>query len=29
MLRQPSWLRLRTDLTPEESAADLPAPPGS
>lgn len=29
MLRQPSWLRLRTDLTPEASAADLPAPPGS
>lgn len=29
MLRQPSWLRLRTDLTPEESAADLPARPGS
>ncbi|MBL1082637.1 ATP-dependent DNA ligase [Streptomyces actinomycinicus] len=27
MLRQPSWLRLRPDLTPEESAADLP--PGS
>ncbi|OQD57806.1 ATP-dependent DNA ligase [Streptomyces phaeoluteigriseus] len=27
MLRQPSWLRLRTDLTPEESAADLPASP--
>ncbi|MFF9814872.1 ATP-dependent DNA ligase [Streptomyces sp. NPDC014006] len=24
MLRQPSWLRLRQDLTPEESAADLP-----
>ncbi|WP_455569065.1 ATP-dependent DNA ligase [Streptomyces griseoruber] len=24
LLRQPSWLRLRTDLTPEESAADLP-----
>ncbi|KMS89215.1 ATP-dependent DNA ligase [Streptomyces regensis] len=24
MLRQPSWLRLRPDLTPEESAADLP-----
>ncbi|WP_264936025.1 ATP-dependent DNA ligase [Streptomyces sp. A012304] len=29
MLRQPSWLRLRTDLTPEESAADLPDPPPS
>ncbi len=28
MLRQPSWLRLRPDLTPEESAADLPAEPG-
>lgn len=27
LLRQPSWLRLRTDLTPEESAADLPDPP--
>lgn len=24
MLRQPSWLRLRTDLTPEQSSADLP-----
>lgn len=24
MLRQPSWLRLRPDLGPEESAADLP-----
>lgn len=24
MLRQPSWLRLRTDLAPEESAADIP-----
>ncbi|MFJ9026609.1 ATP-dependent DNA ligase [Streptomyces sp. NPDC102259] len=24
LLRQPSWLRLRPDLTPEESAADLP-----
>ncbi|WP_307624001.1 RNA ligase family protein [Streptomyces sp. V3I7] len=24
LLRQPSWLRLRRDLTPEESAADLP-----
>jgi bifunctional non-homologous end joining protein LigD len=24
MLRQPSWLRLRPDLPPEESAADLP-----
>ncbi|MFJ4624649.1 ATP-dependent DNA ligase [Streptomyces sp. NPDC088812] len=29
MLRQPSWLRLRTDLTPEESAADLPDAPES
>jgi len=28
MLRQPSWLRLRPDLTPEESAADLPADAG-
>ncbi|MFE2267023.1 ATP-dependent DNA ligase [Streptomyces griseosporeus] len=27
MLRQPSWLRLRQDLSPEESAADLPGPP--
>ncbi|MGV9255606.1 ATP-dependent DNA ligase [Streptomyces sp. NPDC003697] len=27
MLRQPSWLRLRSDLTPEESAADLPEAP--
>ncbi|MFF3349575.1 ATP-dependent DNA ligase [Streptomyces sp. NPDC002779] len=27
MLRQPSWLRLRPDLTPEESSADLPDPP--
>ncbi|MEU0056792.1 non-homologous end-joining DNA ligase [Streptomyces sp. NPDC006334] len=27
LLRQPSWLRLRTDLTPEESAADLPDTP--
>lgn len=28
LLRQPSWLRLRPDLAPEESAADLPdAPP--
>ncbi|MGP4008554.1 ATP-dependent DNA ligase [Streptomyces sp. 4N124] len=27
MLRQPSWLRLRPDLTPEESAADLPDEP--
>ncbi|MFI9756768.1 ATP-dependent DNA ligase [Streptomyces sp. NPDC051963] len=27
MLRQPSWLRLRPDLTPEESAADLPDKP--
>ncbi|OXY88799.1 ATP-dependent DNA ligase [Streptomyces diastatochromogenes] len=24
MLRQPSWLRLRPDLTPEESSADIP-----
>ncbi|MDN3029153.1 ATP-dependent DNA ligase [Streptomyces sp. S.PB5] len=24
LLRQPSWLRLRADLAPEESAADLP-----
>lgn len=24
LLRQPSWLRLRPDLTPEESAADIP-----
>ncbi|SES43526.1 bifunctional non-homologous end joining protein LigD [Streptomyces sp. yr375] len=24
LLRQPSWLRLRPDLTPEESAADFP-----
>ncbi|MFF1407281.1 ATP-dependent DNA ligase [Streptomyces sp. NPDC058294] len=24
MLRQPSWLRLRPDLTPRESAADVP-----
>ncbi|MGW2705840.1 non-homologous end-joining DNA ligase [Streptomyces sp. NPDC001340] len=24
ILRQPSWLRLRPDLTPEESAADVP-----
>ncbi|MFE6286382.1 ATP-dependent DNA ligase [Streptomyces sp. NPDC057877] len=24
MLRQPSWLRLRPDLTPAESAADIP-----
>ncbi|MFC9913209.1 ATP-dependent DNA ligase [Streptomyces sp. NPDC127197] len=24
LLRQPSWLRLRQDLTPEESTADLP-----
>ncbi|MFJ6728773.1 ATP-dependent DNA ligase [Streptomyces sp. NPDC091281] len=34
LLRQPSWLRLRTDLTARESAADLPegdgqAPPGA
>ncbi|GGW15586.1 ATP-dependent DNA ligase [Streptomyces capoamus] len=28
MLRQPSWLRLRPDLTPEESAADLPTDAG-
>ncbi|GAA3126426.1 ATP-dependent DNA ligase [Streptomyces echinatus] len=28
MLRQPSWLRLRPDLTPEESAADLPRDTG-
>ncbi|MCF3135488.1 ATP-dependent DNA ligase [Streptomyces olivochromogenes] len=28
LLRQPSWLRLRPDLTPEESSADLPDPPG-
>ncbi|MCX4767595.1 ATP-dependent DNA ligase [Streptomyces sp. NBC_01275] len=27
LLRQPSWLRLRPDLTPEESAADLPDRP--
>ncbi|MGW1957748.1 ATP-dependent DNA ligase [Streptomyces sp. NPDC001920] len=27
LLRQPSWLRLRPDLTPEESAADLPDTP--
>ncbi|MEU9388073.1 ATP-dependent DNA ligase, partial [Streptomyces sp. NPDC048279] len=25
LLRQPSWLRLRPDLAPAESAADLPA----
>jgi bifunctional non-homologous end joining protein LigD len=24
MLRQPSWQRLRPDLAPEDSAADLP-----
>ncbi|EYT79440.1 hypothetical protein CF54_31325 [Streptomyces sp. Tu 6176] len=24
MLRQPSWLRLRPDLAPEDAAADLP-----
>lgn len=24
MLRQPSWLRLRPDLTPEDAAADIP-----
>jgi bifunctional non-homologous end joining protein LigD len=33
MLRQPSWLRLRPDLAPEESSARLPAgpapPPGA
>ncbi|WP_151773957.1 ATP-dependent DNA ligase [Streptomyces abyssomicinicus] len=33
LLRQPSWLRLRPDLAPEESSADLPAgtepPPGA
>ncbi|MEU9445305.1 ATP-dependent DNA ligase [Streptomyces sp. NPDC048304] len=28
MLRQPSWLRLRPDLPPEESAADLPRDAG-
>ncbi|MFC9060240.1 non-homologous end-joining DNA ligase [Streptomyces sp. NPDC057074] len=28
MLRQPSWLRLRPDLAPEESAADIPDDPG-
>ncbi|MEU0335590.1 ATP-dependent DNA ligase [Streptomyces sp. NPDC006193] len=28
LLRQPSWLRLRPDLAPEESAADLPEGPG-
>lgn len=28
MLRQPSWLRLRPDLPPEESAADLPGDAG-
>ncbi|MFE0509878.1 ATP-dependent DNA ligase [Streptomyces sp. NPDC058964] len=27
LLRQPSWLRLRRDLTPEESAADIPGEP--
>ncbi|MFJ3235624.1 ATP-dependent DNA ligase [Streptomyces sp. NPDC086787] len=27
LLRQPSWLRLRADLTPEESAADFPGEP--
>jgi bifunctional non-homologous end joining protein LigD len=27
MLRQPSWLRLRPDLAPEESAADIPDDP--
>ncbi|MYS15494.1 ATP-dependent DNA ligase, partial [Streptomyces sp. SID4982] len=27
LLRQPSWLRLRPDLTPEESAADLTEDP--
>lgn len=33
LLRQPSWLRLRPDLAPEESSADLPdddgPPPGA
>ncbi|MER6463230.1 ATP-dependent DNA ligase [Streptomyces sp. NPDC001288] len=28
LLRHPSWLRLRPDLAPEESAADLPDGPG-
>ncbi|MFG2634577.1 ATP-dependent DNA ligase [Streptomyces sp. NPDC048362] len=28
MLRQPSWLRLRPDLAPEDSSADLPDEPG-
>ncbi|MFE2358165.1 non-homologous end-joining DNA ligase [Streptomyces parvulus] len=28
MLRQPSWLRLRPDLAPEDSAADIPDDPG-
>jgi bifunctional non-homologous end joining protein LigD len=28
LLRQPSWSRLRPDLTPEESAADLPESSG-
>ncbi|MFG2325247.1 ATP-dependent DNA ligase [Streptomyces sp. NPDC048568] len=28
MLRQPSWIRLRPDLAPEESAADIPDDPG-
>ncbi|MFI1532832.1 ATP-dependent DNA ligase [Streptomyces anandii] len=27
MLRQPSWLRLRPDLAPEDAAADLPEDP--
>ncbi|MGX1372351.1 bifunctional non-homologous end joining protein LigD [Streptomyces canus] len=27
LLRQPSWLRLRPDLAPEDSSADLPDPP--
>ncbi|MFJ3308946.1 ATP-dependent DNA ligase [Streptomyces sp. NPDC086549] len=27
LLRQPSWLRLRPDLAPEESAADIPDEP--
>lgn len=27
LLRQPSWLRLRPDLAPQESAADLPEEP--
>ncbi|MEW2133075.1 ATP-dependent DNA ligase [Streptomyces sp. NPDC005435] len=28
LLRQPTWLRLRPDLTPEESAADVPEDTG-